>query len=385
MHFDFDAPVERAGTWSTRWDRYAGRAAREILPLWVADMDFRAPPAILAAFAARVEHGVFGYSTLPNALREAIVQRMERLYRWRIEPDWIVMLPGVVPGLHLAVRLLTEAHHRVLLPTPVYNHFKRAAELAPRAFEEIPLAQSAGHWILDWDRLEDAMRRGARMLLLCNPQNPGGSIYTREELERIALLAERYDVLLCSDEIHADIMLDPGRQHVPIAGLGRETGRRTVTLMSPNKTFNIPGAGCAFAIIEDPQRRAAFSGEAHALVSEPGVFGYAGALAAYADPTSGAWLAALLEHLRSNRDLAEESLSSVPGVHCWHVEATYLAWIDASGWGLRDPGAHLLKHGLAVTSGAQFGAPGFVRLNFGTQRARLVKALARFGAAAAAI
>lgn len=385
MRFDFDTPVERSGTWSTRWDRYAGRAGREILPLWVADMDFRAPPAILDAFAARVEHGVFGYSTLPDALREAIVQRLERLYGWRIEPGWIVMLPGVVPGLHLAVRMLTSPHHRVLLPTPVYNHFKRAAELAPRKFEEIPLAQSGGHWVLDRDRLEDAMRHGARLLLLCNPQNPGGSIYTRAELERIAGLAERYDVLVCSDEIHADILLEAGRRHVPIAGLGREMGRRTVTLMSPNKTFNIPGAGCAYAVIEDAQLRALFSAELHALVPEPGVFGYAGALAAYADPTSEVWLAELLAYLRANRALLEQAMASIPGLRHWHVEATCLAWIDAGEWGVQDPSAYLLKHGLALSPGAQFGAPGFVRLNFGTQRARLGEAMARIRAAAAAL
>lgn len=382
MRFDFDAPVERAGSWSLRWERHAGR---DVLPLWVADMDFRAPPPILEAFAERVEHGVFGYNSVPAALRDAIVQRLERLYRWKIDPDWLVIIPGVVAGLHLAVRGLTTPRERVLLPNPVYNHFKRAAELAPRAYEEIPLAASAGHRVLDWDRLEDAFRRGARLLLLCNPQNPGGSIYTRAELGRIALLAGRHDVLICSDEIHADLLLDSGKPHVPIASLAAEVGRRTVTLMSPNKTFNIPGAGCAYAIIEDAQLRKAFSSELHGLVPDPSVFGYAGALAAYTSRGCEEWLDALLEYLRSNRDYVEQAVAAIPGLRLWHVEATCLAWIDASAWGVRDPCAHFLQHGLALSPGALFGAPGFVRLNFGTQRARLSEALVRMRNAAATL
>lgn len=379
--FEFDAPVDRTGTWSTRWDRYAGR---DVLPLWVADMDFRAPSAILDAFSDRLEHGVFGYTSAPEALRGAIVARMDRLYGWKIDPDWIVMLPGVVAGLHLAVRRLTGPGERVALPIPVYNHFKRAAELGPREYEEIPLALDAGHWVLDLERLEDAFRRGMRMLLLCNPQNPGGAVYSRAELEHIGRLAEQYDVLVCSDEIHADLILDD-RAHFPIASLAPDVGRRTVTLMSPNKTFNIPSAGCAYAVIEDPGLRKAFSVELHALVPDPGVFGLAAALAAYSEPDCEAWLKALLQYLRTNRDLVEREIASISGLTLWHPEATCLAWVDASQWRAKDACAHLLKHGLALSPGALFGAPRFVRLNFGTQRLRLREALSRMRRAAQAL
>ncbi len=385
--FDFDTPVERAGTWSQRWERFRGldAAGREILPLWVADMDFRAPPPVLEALSRRIDHGVLGYSVLPEALKEAIVGRMERLYRWQIRPDWIVMLPGVVAGLHLAVRQLTQAQDKLLLPVPVYNPFRRAAELAPRAFEAIPLACAAGtHYVLDAGRMEDAFRRGARMLMLCNPQNPGGAIYGRDELASIAALAERHDTLICSDEIHAELVLDEDRAHIPIASLSPEISRRTVTLMSPNKAFNIPGAGCAYAIIEDPDLRVAFSRELHGLVPDPGVFSYIGALAAYTEPASGSWLAGLIAYLRANRDVAEAELAQIEGLKAWHVEASCLAWIDARAWGLPDPTAHFLKHGLALSPGTQFSAPGFVRLNFGTQRARLDEALSRMREAARA-
>jgi cystathionine beta-lyase len=383
--FDFDMPVDRAGSWSQRWERFRGidAAGREILPLWVADMDFRAPPPVLEALARRIDHGVLGYSVLPSSLRDAIVRRMQRLYRWKIQPDWIVMLPGVVAGLHLAVRQLTLPHEKLLLPAPVYNPFRRAAELAPRTFEAIPLARVSGtHHVLDAARMEDGFRRGARMLLLCNPQNPGGAIYGRDELTRIAALAERHDALICSDEIHAELVLDADRAHVPIASLSPEVSRRTVTLMSPNKAFNIPGAGCGYAIIEDPGLRAAFSRDLHGLVPDPGVFSYIGALAAYDEPACETWLAGLIAYLRANRDVAEAALARIEGLETWHVEAGCLAWIDARAWGLDDPAAHFLKHGLALSPGSQFGAPGFVRLNFGTQRARLDEALSRMCEAA---
>ena len=379
MDFDFDQPIDRSGTWSVRWERYAGR---EAIPLWVADTDFRAPPAVLKAFAERVAHGVFGYTEAPQALREAIVERMSALYRWRIEPSWIVFLPGVVPGLHLAARHLVQAEGHVLVPTPIYQHFKRAVQLAPREYTDIPLVLSSGRWVFDEDRLVQAVRPESKLVFLCNPQNPGGTVFTRSELERLASIAARHDLVICSDEIHADILLEPGRPHVPVASLAPEISRRTVTLMSPNKSFNFPGAGCAFAIVEDGAMRRALSSDHHATVHDASVFGYLGALAAYREGAQ--WLSAQLDYLRGNRDLVEQSVARMPGLEMAHVEATYLAWIDASALGVKDPQAFFLEHGVALSPGAQFGAEGFVRLNFGTQRSRLAEALQRMAGALAA-
>ncbi len=376
MQFDFDAPVDRAGTWSSRWERYAGR---DVIPLWVADTDFRAPPCVLEALAARLRHGVLGYTVPPQEQREAIAARMRRLYGWDIAPDWIVFLPGVVPGLHLAARHLVPADGHVLVPTPIYQHFKRALELAPRAHTEVPLVLCAGRWVFDEERLVAAVRPNTRLLSLCNPQNPGGTIFTRDELERLAGLAERHDFVICADEIHADLLLDAGKPHVPIASLSPEVSRRTVTLASPNKTFNFPGAGCAWAIVEDAGLRRAFSSDHHATVHDPSLFGYVAALAAYRK--GGPWLAAQLEYLRGNRDLVEAAVGGMQGVAMAHVEATYLAWIDANGLGVKDAHAHFLAHGVALSPGEQFGAPGYVRLNFGTQRARLREALERMASA----
>jgi len=372
MPFDFDTPIDRAGTWASRWDRYAGR---DVIPLWVADTDFRAPPAVLEAFAARVAHGVFGYSAPPDALREAIVERMQRLYGWTIDPTWIVFLPGVVPGLHLAARHLCAPDQHVLVPTPIYQHFKRAVQLAPREHDDVPLILDGGRWVFDEAALAKAVRPSSKLLFLCNPQNPGGTIFTRAELERLAAFAERHDLVICSDEIHADLLMDEGKPHLPIASLAPEVSRRSVTLMSPNKTFNFPGAGVAFAIIENAALRAAFSTDHHATLHDASVFGYIGALAAYRDGQD--WLDAQLAYLRANRDLVETMVAATPGLVMAHTEATYLAWIDAAGLGVEDPYAHYLARGVALSPGAQFGSPRFVRLNFGTQRERLIEALER--------
>jgi len=367
LSFDFDAPVERSATWSTRWDRYAGS---DVIPLWVADTDFRPPPAVLEALAARVAHGVLGYTHAPEALREAIVERLRRLYDWRIDADWIVFLPGVVPGLHLAARQLLAPGEHALVPTPIYQHFKRALQLAPRAHADVPLVLERGRWVLDLDFIRRARRPETRLFFLCNPHNPGGTIFTRGELQ--ALAEATGGDLIVSDEIHCDLLLDEGKPHVPIASIAPEICRRSVTLMSPNKAYNFPAAGCAWAVIEDARLRSAFAAELSAhVVSSASVFGYAAALAALRDASG--WLEAQLAYLRANRDLVESSIA-LPMVH---VEATYLAWIDCSRLAAKNPYAHFLAHGVALSPGAQFGSPAFVRLNFGTQRARLDAALRR--------
>ena len=308
---------------------------------------------------------MFGYSTPPHELRAAIAERMARLYGWRIDPGWIVFLPGVVPGLHLAARQLVPADGHALIPRPVYHHFKRSLELAPRAFSEVPLVLARGRWMFDLDVLRG---RKAHAFFLCNPQNPGGTVFRREELERLAELTG--DAVIVSDEIHCDLILEKGLRHVPIASLAPEVSRRAVTLMSANKSFNIPAAGCGWAIIEDARLRAAFSAEVSAhVVGSPSVLGLAATLAALTKCDD--WLAAQLDYLRANRDLVESAI----GLPMAHVEATYLAWVDCSG--IEDAAELFLKHGVAVYPGAQFGEPRFIRLNFGTQRSKLEEAIKR--------
>jgi len=350
-----------------RWDRYAGR---DVIPLWVADTDFRPPRAVLQAMEARVQHGVFGYTNPPEELRQAIVERLARRYGWTVDPAWIVFLPGVVPGLHVSARRLLAPDEHALLPTPLYQHFKRALELASRAHTELALVLESGRWVFDPDALQRGRTAKTRVLYLCNPQNPGGTVFRRDELLRLAELT--HGCIIVSDEIHCDLVLDQAARHVPIASLAPEISRRTVTLMSANKAFNIPSSGCAWAIVEDPQLREAMSVDvrAHVLPS-PSVFGYAATVAALRQ--GDAWLAAQIDYLRGNRDLVERELP----LPMARTQATYLSWIDCSALRAADPYEHFLRHGVALSPGAQFGAPRFVRLNFGTQRARLRQALAR--------
>ena len=336
----------------------------------MADSDFRSPRAVRAALAARVEHGIFGYTVPPEELRAAIVERLSSRYGWRVDPAWIVFLPGVVPALHVSARRLLAPHEHALVPTPLYQHFKRALELAPRAHSHVPLVLDEGRWALDLDALRRARTSKTRLVYLCNPQNPGGTVFRRDELERLAEAAA--GCVIVSDEIHCDLVLDAGARHVPIASLDPSVSRRTVTLMSANKAFNFPAAGCAWAIAENPELREAMSTDvrAHVLPS-PSVFGYAATLAALRE--GGAWLDAQIAYLRGNRDLLEREMP----LPMARVQATYLAWIDCSPLGASDPYEHFLRHGVALSPGAQFVAPAFVRLNFGTQRARLREALRR--------
>ncbi|MFM9981219.1 MAG: MalY/PatB family protein [Burkholderiales bacterium] len=374
--FNFDSPTDRSGTHSLRWEKYKGR---DVIPLWVADTDFRAPPAVIDALRRRVEQGIFGYTSPPLELRELIVARMARLYDWKIAADWIVFLPGVVSALYMAANRLTRPDQHILSPAPVYYHLFRAAQSAPRPSTNVPMKLAGGRWVLDEAALEVSVRAGTRMLMLCNPYNPGGTIFTREELSRLAAFAEKHDLLLVSDEIHCDLLLDPGKRHLPIASLAPETSRRTITLMAPSKTFNIAGVGVAYAIIEDPALREAFSFDLKKSVHDASLFAYEAAVAAYRD--GGPWLDAQLDYLRGNRDLVEAAVARLPGVTTAHLEATYLSWIDCSGLGVADPHAHFLAHGLGLSPGADFGAPQYVRLNFGTQRAVLEEAMRRFESA----
>lgn len=371
--FDFDTPTDRTGTHSLRWDKYAGR---DVIPLWVADTDFRAPPPVLDALHRRIEHGVFGYTSAPPELRQLIVARMARLYGWRIKPESIVFLPGVVSALYMAANRLTRPNEHLISPAPVYYHLFRAAQHAPRAWTDVPMVLARGRWVWDEARLAQSVRPESRMLMLCNPHNPGGTVFRRPELERLGAFAEKHNLMIVSDEIHCDLLLEPGLVHCPIASLSPEISSRTVTLMAPSKTFNTAGIGVAFAIIEDAALREAFSFDLKKSVHDASLMAYEAALAAYRD--CDAWLSAQLEYLRSNRDLVQASVARLPGVETAHLEATYLAWIDCSGLGVPDPHAHFLKHGLGLSPGVDYGAPQFVRLNFGTQKKTLAEAMQRF-------
>jgi aminotransferase/cystathionine beta-lyase len=380
MTFNFDAPVNRSNSDSIRWDRYS---AGDVIPLWVADMDFQSPPCVIEALAERVQDGVFGYTHAPDALRSAIADYIAEHYHWEVDPDWIVILPSVVSGLYTAVRQLTNPTEHILVPQPVYHHLRLACSEAPRPYTEIPLVLENDRWVLPWQALDPFCQGNTKMALLCNPQNPGGTVYTKSELLQFAAFCEAHDLLICSDEIHAGLVLDEPNRHVPVASLDQGISMRTVTLMSLNKVFNFPGIGLAWAVAENPRLRAAMQTDLHRTIAEPGLLAYTATMAALRD--GEAWRQSLLQYLRGNRDYVVGRIQAMPSLTLAKTEASYLAWIDCSVLGCADPHALFLSFGLALSPGTQFNAPQFVRLNFGTQSALLEQAMDRMALALASI
>lgn len=374
--FDFDTPIDRRGTSSVKWDKYGDR---DIIPLWVADMDFRCAPAILAALHKRVDHGIFGYSNPPAGLIDATVAHLEQEYDWKIEPEWIVWLPSLVVGLNVVCRAFGRAGADVLTAVPVYQPFLTAPANGARNAVRVPMTETNGIWRWDLAALHSMITPSARLLLLCNPHNPVGRVFARDELESIAEACARHDLVLCADEIHSGLVLDRDKRHLPVASLSREIAERTVTLMSASKTFNVPALGCAYAIASNADLRVKLRRAMSGIVHHVGLMGYLATEAAYRDGKP--WQVALLEYLRRNRDLAEREISRLPGLRIWHAEATYLSWIDARELPVEDKIAFFNDAGVGLYDGAQFGTPGFLRLNFACTRASLEQALERMARA----
>ncbi|MFN0315218.1 MAG: MalY/PatB family protein [Burkholderiales bacterium] len=376
--FDFDQPADRRATGSSKWDKYAGR---DILPLWVADMDFRSPPCVTAALHARVDHGIFGYTDPTDELAQTLIAHLEDQYRWQIKKEWIVWLPGLVTGLNLAARAFCDPGQQAITATPVYPPFLSAPLNQGREVLRVPMALNGNRWAWDMDQLDSMLTPQTSMLSLCNPHNPVGRVFTQDELHDLASRCARHKLVLCSDEIHCGLILDASKKHIPIASLSPEICASTVTLMAPSKTFNLPGLGCAFAIVSNAQLRARMKRAAAGVVPRVNALGFTAAQAAYGDGEP--WRAALLAYLRGNRDLVLEAIGTMPGLRVFPMEATYLAWIDARALGQPNPTKFFEEAGVGLSDGAEFGAPGYVRLNFGCTRTLLRQGLARMASAIA--
>jgi cystathionine beta-lyase len=375
MTFDFDTVIERRGTDSQKWQKYAGR---DILPLWVADMDFKSSPAIIAALQARVATGLFGYARPVKSTVDAFVGALEQRYGWKIDPAWVVWLPGLVVGLNLTAQAFAEPGEEVLTLTPVYPPFMSAPKNGGRVSKQVPFQLTAGRWEIDWEALEKAVTPKTKLFFLCNPHNPVARVWRRDELAKLGEFCVRHNLVLCSDEIHCDLILDR-LPHIPTALLGPDVAKRTVTLMAPSKTYNIPGMGTSIAIIPDADLRARFVRAGAGVMAEVTGLGYVACEAAYRD--SEPWRQELLGYLRGNRDYLLDFIArELPGVHVEApIEATYLAWLNVSALKLADPIGHFETHGVGLSDGAFFGSPrgSHVRLNFGCPRATLTEALTR--------
>lgn len=359
-----------------KWDKYSGK---DVIPLWVADMDFCSPPAVIDALSKRVKHGIFGYTLPPDELPGIVISMLEEEYGWKIEKEWIVWLPGIVTGLNVVCRAVGEDGDDVMTSVPVYPHFLTAPGNSRRNLITTHLVKTGGKWGFDFESMENAVTPSTRLFLLCNPHNPVGRVFDREELECLASFCAKYNIIISSDEIHCGLLLNTEKHHIPTATLSPETADRTVTLMSPSKTFNLPGLGCSFAVISNKYLRKRFINEMTGIVPRVNTLGYIAAIAAYRD--SHEWHRELLKYLKVNRDLVLDSVNRIPGLSAGEVEATYLAWIDTRKSGIEDPAKFFEDAGVGLSDGKEFGTPGFVRFNFGCQRSLLSKALERMATA----
>ena len=382
---EFDREIDRRGTGSLKWERYSGR---DVIPLWVADMDFASPPEVIDALRKRIDHGIFGYSVPHEGLKQAVLAYLKREHGVDAEASWLVFLPGMVPALAYAAASVCQSHESLMVHTPIYPPFLKVHGDTHRELIKVPLQKSTGPRLVydvDFEAMEQQVQPNTRLLLLCNPHNPVGRVYPRETVERLAEFCVRHDMVLCSDEIHCDLVLEPETApHFTALRLPRPIQDRCITLMAASKTYNIAGLACAFAIIPNPTLRRKFQQAKNCFVAEVSPLGMHGTEAAYAH--GEAWRRRLGTYLRRNRDTLVNFLQErLPMIRIPHIEATYLALLDVSALGLATPQAYFESQGLGFSNGADFDAPQCVRLNFGCTQAQLLKALERLEKAVRAI
>ncbi|MGE9295924.1 MAG: MalY/PatB family protein [Puniceicoccales bacterium] len=380
MAYDFDTILDRSGTGSLKWDKYAGR---DVLPLWVADMDFKSAPEIIEAIHARADHGVFGYTLANTEVVDAVLGYLSRVHGFEAKAEWLHWLPGVVPALNVVARAYGEPGDAVMTCTPVYPPFLSCAPWQDKELITSHLKLVDGEWTFDFDDMERKVTPRTKSFILCNPHNPVGRAFREDELRAVADFCARHDLVLISDEIHCDLVFD-GHEHLMTATLGEDIAARTVTLNAPSKTYNIPGLACSFAVIPDPQLRTRFKQAARGFITEVNPFGYTGCAAA--DNLGEPWRRELIAHLTANRDFLYEYVAAkLPGIEFQQsMQATYLAWMNVTGLkerGVENPHALFVDHGVGLSPGSDFGNGDYLRLNFGCPRATLEQALERMAKA----
>ncbi len=376
--YDFDNLISRCDSDSVKWNLYP----ENVLPLWVADMDFPSPSEIVNALQDRISHPFFGYGCEDEELREVIVDWITNRHGWKIQPDWLLIVPGVVTGMNWAIQSVLDSGENLGYQTPIYPPFLKFARNAEVGEVQIPFNNTDNGFQIDFNEFEKSIQN-CSAFALCNPHNPVGRVFTSTELERIAEMCLRYGVVICSDEIHCDLVYSNHR-HIPIASLSEEIARNTITLMAPSKTFNIPGLEFSYAIVPDPDLRKKMENSRRGLIGHPNILGVPAAKAAYRYGED--WLKNLLVYLEDNRDFLNGYLQEhIPQIRFHQPEGTYLAWLDCCALNLeKDPYSFFLEEAkVGLNNGRDFGkeGEGFVRLNFATPRSNLVNALGRMEAA----
>ena len=389
MTYNFDELIDRRHTGSVKWDGMKNAFGRDDLTaMWVADMDFRTPPFVMDALRQRLEHEVLGYAMPCEGWDTTICHWLQKRHQWEVRPDWLTFVPGIVRGQAFALLCFTNPGDRVLVMTPVYHPFFLVTERLKREAVRSPLDLRDGHYHIDFDRLRHDLQ-GCKALVLCNPHNPGGRVWTVDELRRIAELCQESGTLVISDEIHADLTLPPYKHH-PFATVSPAAASNSVTFMAPSKTFNMPGVQSSFAIVPDDTLRARFQQFMEAgEFCEGHLFAYIGCKAAFEHGEE--WLNQLLAYIQGNIDFTESYLRQhIPAIGMIRPQASFLVFLDYRQLGLEQEALERLfadKARLALNTGTTFGEPGrgFMRLNVGCPRAALKQALDQLAEAVAGL
>ena len=378
--YDFDQIVDRSNTNSVKVDaleRVFG--SKDVIPLWVADMDFLSPPEITEGLKKRVEHGIFGYVEPGEGYFSSIINWLKNRHDWSVSKENITFIPGVVKGFAFAIDVFTNDSDKIIIQPPVYPPFKGTTEDLNREIINNPLIFKDGQYSMDFDNLREVAKTGCKMLILCNPQNPSGRIWTKEELSELAEICFDNDIIVISDEIHSDLAL-PGNKHVPFATVSEKAAQNNITLMAPSKTFNIAGIVSSFAVVENEGiRKKYFDYLLARQLNEGTIFGYLAAQYAY--EYGDKWLDQAIEYIQKNIDFVDDFLQNhIPQIKVIRPEASFLIWLDCRDLNLSQPELEnffIHKAKLGLNSGTMFGkeGEGFMRLNVGCSRITLEKAL----------
>lgn len=382
MRYNFDEFVDRKNSDSAKWsqlEEYKGK--KDILPMWVADMDFKSPREVIEALKSRAEHGVFGYPYRPDSLYESIINWVKKRYNWKIEKEWILFMPGVVYGLNLGVMEFVGEGEKVLVQSPVYPPFFRVVQNYNRVVNNVPLIHNGEKFVMDYENLEEKIDKDTKLMLLCNPHNPVGRVWSRDELKKLANMCIENDIIMVSDEIHCDLTLK-GYEHIPLASISKEIEDNTITLMAPSKTFNVAGLRTAVAIIPNETIREKFNQSMEAM--EIGGISIFGALAFETAYNYGEqWLKEVLEYIEANIDFAIDYINeNLPEIKITRPEATYLLWLDFRNLNKTPDEINdaLIKTGKVYLNDGRpygLGGEGYFRLNIACTRANLEDGLNR--------
>ena len=372
MKYNFDEIIDRKNKGFIKWEKYKDT---DILPMWVADMEFKSPKSIIERLKRKANEGLFGYSLPPKEAYQAVMDYEKREHNWNVEKDWIIFVPGLVSSLYAIFRIFTDTSQKIVTFFPVYPPFIKAPKNVNRELKSIFLHRSNSEYIFNFDEIENAIDENDKMLLFCNPHNPTGKVFSKKELQKLEQIAKENNMIVVSDEIHCDLILDKDKKHIPFATISEYAKQNSITMHAPSKTYNIAGLNAAVLIIPNEKIREKFFYEVEESIPLVNVLGYQGLISAYNE--CNPWRKNLLEYLRKNRDIVFNFINSTQHLSMKKPQATYLAWIDISKLKLENPIKYFEKFGIGLSDGAEFGQKGFIRLNFGCPKKMLYQGLER--------